>query len=438
MIEHRQNLGHASSDLTPSPLVSYEVSGTTSERIGRYGLSVDVRAAYVERATAALHRLHTAYGDGRLPMLSQTAEQDDLLRARAALDRLSAGARTIIFLGCGSVSIAAEALAQIAGWNIPGTADPAQKKRPRTRFYDNLDPLTLQGMLSSRELAATRFVFSTSHENDPLLLAQAMIVIGAAEKAGLAQNLPDMMLGICPGIDPASSTSLRTLLASRSIPTLDLPQGINGAFSILSSAALLPAMARGLDGTALRKAAGDALETALSAPQEFAATASTSFALTAEHDLRTHVIMPFSDRLEKLAAWSTGIWSQTVCHKCSVPMPIAALGPRDCDSLLPYLQHSEHAHLTTLWQAETAASGNHIDPSMAAQSGASLMAGRTVGDLVAKECQAMADALVTAGQPTRIVHIAKFDETCIGALIMHAMLEALLFAELADGQSFVS
>jgi hypothetical protein len=56
----------------------------------------------------------------------------------------SDGAGTIVFFGTGGYSLGGQTLAQLAGWNIPGGADAVQKQRPRTRFYDNLDPVTLQ------------------------------------------------------------------------------------------------------------------------------------------------------------------------------------------------------------------------------------------------------------------------------------------------------
>jgi glucose-6-phosphate isomerase len=45
-------------------------------------------------------------------------------------------------------------------------------KRPRTRFYDNLDARTLSRALSTLDLASTRFVVISKSGNTPETLVQ--------------------------------------------------------------------------------------------------------------------------------------------------------------------------------------------------------------------------------------------------------------------------
>ena len=50
-----------------------------------------------------------------------------------------------MFFGTGGSSLGGQTLAQLGGWGIPGDdGNGGQRDRPRTRFYDNLDPRTLE------------------------------------------------------------------------------------------------------------------------------------------------------------------------------------------------------------------------------------------------------------------------------------------------------
>ena len=99
--------------------------------------------------------------EGRLPQQSSriapdSEEVSDIAEAEAALTRLSDGASTLVFFGTGGSGLGGQTLAQIAGWKIPGVATEAQRARPRTRFYDNLDGETLEGVLKTLDLADRR------------------------------------------------------------------------------------------------------------------------------------------------------------------------------------------------------------------------------------------------------------------------------------------
>ena len=115
----------------------------------RHGLSEAELARWLERLAPAIARLQDDYRSRRLPHLRIPEETADIAEAEAAFARLAQGARAVIFFGTGGSSLGGQTLAQLGGWHIPGTADEAQRKRPRTRFYDNLDGHTLASALHS-------------------------------------------------------------------------------------------------------------------------------------------------------------------------------------------------------------------------------------------------------------------------------------------------
>ena len=64
------------------------------------------------------------------------------------------------------------------------------------------------------------------------------------------------------------------------------------------------------------------------------------------------------------------------------------------------------------------------------------MADRTVGDLVAAQAEAVPEALGRAGRPVRLIDLDRLDETTLGALMMHMMLETMLAARLLEVDAF--
>ena len=84
----------------------------------------------------------------------------------------------------------------------------------------------------------------------------------------------------------------------------------------------------------------------------------------------------------------------------------------------------------TATAAPTAGDGPKLDAALAKAAGIGFLAGRTVGDLVAAQAQAVPDALRQAGRPVRTFDISTLDETALGALLMHFMLETIIAGRL--------
>ena len=120
------------------------IAGCLDGAIGKHGLSNAELARWLDPLGPRIVALQDDYKARRLPHLRVPEETADLAAAEAALARLSQGADTIVFFGIGGSSLGGQTLAQLGGWNIPGMATPEQRRRPRTRFYDNLDPVTLK------------------------------------------------------------------------------------------------------------------------------------------------------------------------------------------------------------------------------------------------------------------------------------------------------
>jgi glucose-6-phosphate isomerase len=419
---------------------SHSIAGCLDGAIGEHGLSLDELTLWIERLAPALDALQGDYRERRLPLLRIAEDEADIVAAEAALAKLSAGARAIIFFGTGGSSLGGQTLAQLGGWNIPGLADEAQRNRPRTRFYDNLDPVTLESALGTFDLDTARFIVTSKSGGTPETLAQTLAAMSALRAAGLEARIPALFLGITEPRVAGKTNGLRDLFEGLGIPVLEHHTGIGGRFSGLTNVGLLPALARGLDVRAVRAGARSVVDAmmAVDSPLAFppAVGAAVAVALTRERGIRTHVMMPYTDRLGRFSHWFVQLWAESLGKDGQGTAPIACVGPLDQHSQLQLFMDGPHEHLISIVRLPSAGVGSKLPADLAAKAGVGYLGGKTVGDLVAAQSHAVPEALGRAGRPVRTFDLDRLDEASLGALMMHCMLETILAARLMGVDPF--
>lgn len=416
------------------------IDGVLDRTIGDYGLTAAELHHWLERLQPELDQLRRDWEMETLPLLRICEASGDISEAEQAMAALMAGAKTVVFLGTGGSSLGGQTVAQLGGWDIPGSAPEEQKQRPRTRFYDNLDADTLSRVLATLDLAATRFVVTSKSGNTPETLVQALAAIDAAKKAGLAEKLPGLFLGLTePAVD-SRRNGLRAVFEAHGIPLLDHHPGIGGRYSVLTNVGLLPAIARGLDARALRAGAREVVRTMLTAatPSQFPAAvgAAVNVALAKQRGVDVSVLMPYCDRLRRFGHWYVQLWAESLGKDGHGTTPVACLGPLDQHSQLQLFMDGPRKHVITVLRLATTGTGPSIDPDLAALAGLDEMAGRAAGDLVAAQTRGVPEALAEAGRPVRIIEFDRLDEPTLGALLMHFMLETILAGRLLGVDPF--
>lgn len=421
-------------------LLTQDVTGVLQPRIGMRGLDAGHVRASLARLEAAMAALRSAIAGGSFPHATILSRDDDIAEAETALARLSAGARTIVFLGTGGSSLGGQTLAQLSGWNIPGASDQSQKGRPRTRFYDNLDASTFHGALTKLDLASTRFVITSKSGGTSETLVQAIAALDAVRCAGLADLIPQLFLAVSDPPAPGRTNGLRDLAAACGLPVLEHPPSIGGRYAALSIVGLLPAMARGSDARLLRAGARAVIEPLIAglaanayAPAVGAAVATT---LAIERGVRVNVMMPYNDRLHRFGAWYAQLWAESLGKGGQGTTPLACLGPLDQHSQLQLFMDGAPEHYLTVVRAVEATTSPPMPHDLARLAGIDFMGGRTIDALVAAQAEAVSDALMQAGRPVRTITLDRLDEASLGALMMHMMLETILSAHLLGVDPF--
>jgi glucose-6-phosphate isomerase len=420
--------------------LSQSIKGCLEPAIGDAGLPQASLDKYLDRLEPRLAELRQAHASGLLPLLRVPEWRDDIVAARDALAKLAEGAKTLVFFGTGGSSLGGQTLAQLGGWGIPGDDGNGRGTRPRTRFYDNLDPRTLERALDGLDLPSTRFVVTSKSGNTPETLIQAMAAIEAVRSAGLESRIPGLFLGLTEPAAKGESNGLRDLCEQLSIPTLPHDANIGGRFSSLTNVGLLPALARGLDVAALRDGARTVVEALLAGgePKDFApaAGAAVAIGLAKERGVRVSVMWAYADRLSRFAAWYVQLWGESLGKNGEGTTPVAALGPVDQHSQLQLYLDGTPQHLITVVRGPCAGCGPSVAPDLAEIAHASYLAGHTAGDLVAAQQRAIPEALTAARRPVRTIDVERLDERALGALMMHFMLETILAGALLGVDPF--
>jgi glucose-6-phosphate isomerase len=416
--------------------VVQSIDRARADRVGPHGVAADALAAMLDKSREALAWIKARHSDGTLPLLRLPARRDDIGAIIGAAGRLTPGASDIVFLGTGGSSLGGQTLAQLGGHAVPGLG--VLRQGPRLHFMDNLDPETFAALLALLPLATTRFLAISKSGGTAETLMQTAAVISALEEQRLDDRIPDLLLGITEPARLGKRNGLRDLLAAHRVTMLDHDPNVGGRFSVLSNVGLLPAAVLGLDVTAIRAGAGNALALVMAdkPPAEVPAAVGAALAVALAEGKPISVLMAYADRLERMTRWYVQLWAESLGKDGKGTTPVGALGPVDQHSQLQLFIAGPRDKLFTIVTVGAAGRGPRVDQKLADLAGEPALGAKTIGDLVAAQGRATAETLAKNGCPVRTIHIDRLDEASLGELLMQLMLETIIAARLLGVDPF--
>jgi glucose-6-phosphate isomerase len=393
------------------------VSGCMAGRIGDDGLTDDALETASVAAWDVWSAMRADITEGGFPAVSIAQQSDDLAAVRDTAARLMTHCDSVAVIGVGGSSLGAEALCALA------LAPPVD-----VRFLNNPDPETVARYIASVDLSRAGLVMVSKSGGTAETLALAMTLMPALIDSRSGDAIADFGLVIAePG-----DNSMRRLAAHWDVPVIDHPIDIGGRYSALSAVGLLPAALAGLDITAVRAGAADALEMNLAGEAiddvPAALGAAVSLALLQSQGARMSVLMPYADALAPFARWYRQLWAESVGKNGHGTTPIDALGSVDQHSQLQLYLDGPGDKMFTIVTQQLEGRGDRVPPELATHAGAAYLAGQTTGDLLAAEQEATIESLCAHGRPVRRIEIGRVDEAGIGALMVHFMLETVTAA----------
>lgn len=390
--------------------------GCLDTRLGVDGLSARDLAAVGGAVRQSLDRLRAEHDGRRRPFLALANEAGDL----AALEKTAAVWRRdfsdLLVLGTGGSSLGGRTLSALAGPD----AKPAH-------FADNIDPAGFERILRRLDPLATHVLAISKSGGTAETLLQLVVVLAWLDRAG-ADPARHVTLVTEPNPSP-----FRRLGEARGAAVLDHHPALGGRFSVLSLVGLLPALFQGLDGRKLRDGAASVLDATLEAPSWQDAPPALGAALHVlfqrRDAMQATVLMPYLDGLETFTLWFRQLWAESLGKDGQGLTPIAARGAVDQHSQLQLYLAGPRDKVFTVIAAAARGRGPGVpadikDPELA------YLAGRTMGDLCDAEQRATVEALIRRKRPVRVLALDALDETSMGGLLMHYMLETVIAADL--------
>ena len=360
------------------------------------------------------------------PSLLHLPERTDDL---AALEPIAARWRTafdlVIVLGTGGSSLGGKALYALHDCPV-GIGESGKSRPPRLVFLDNSDPKTFERAMKRINPGKTGFIVISKSGATAETLTQIFIAWRT-----LIDRLDDSRVRrhFLVITEPRESP-LRVFAERREVPILDHPSDLGGRYSVMSLVGMLPAMIGGVDAAAVRDGATRALHDLTGAKSGAASLAGAGAALNfaAQRSGRNMaVLMPYCDRLGPFAAWWRQLWAESIGKDGLGSTPVPAIGAVDQHSQLQLYLDGPDDKLFTVITVDGAGCGGDVQHELLdGQAALSYLDGRAMGDLIDAQARATVETLRNHGRPVRLIRLGRLEETEIGLLMMHFMLETIV------------
>lgn len=388
-------------------------------------------ASDLDKLLSKTNNIREAYKQNPLPLFTQLDKTDDLSAMQVLGETIRKDAKRIVVLGTGGSSLGAQVLVQINGWGTPASG-MVQATGPEMIFADNLDGQSFERLLDEAQLANTKFIVVSKSGGTAETMMQLSCVLTALEKAGL--NAPAHVSGIAG----SGSNTLRDVADRAGFPLLPHADGIGGRFAVLTNVGLLPALLMGVDPVSVREGAFEALTSFMEAPvDEIPAAIGAAMQIAhAGKNRNISVLMPYTDRLERLGFWYRQLWAESLGKDGQGTCPVNALGPVDQHSQVQLYLGGPDDKIYNLVTAKNQSLGPKALAAACDIPELSWLQGRHIGELVAAEATATYTALKENARPVRLIEMDDVTGHSVGYILMHFMLETIIAAGLMGIDAF--
>jgi glucose-6-phosphate isomerase len=309
--------------------VRLDVNGAFAHVAGEKTLSSTEVAALAQQVADVISDLTRRRESGDLPFYGLPYDDVSISACESLANDMRDRFTTLVVLGIGGSALGTRAVLEA----VP--ADLRSAGARRVEVLDNIDPSTLCQVLDSIDLESTVFnVISKSGETAETM-AQFML---ARERLHAVLGDAAYRDHVVCTTDPTSGI-LRGIAVDENLATLPVPPGVGGRFSVLSPVGLLPIAFAGLDARALCEGAR-AMDERTKSPDLNANPAAFHAAVlyaAMARGARIHVLMPYSDRLLRLAEWYGQLWAESLGKRVALDgrivetgqTPVRAVGATD-------------------------------------------------------------------------------------------------------------
>jgi glucose-6-phosphate isomerase len=380
-----------------------------AEFLGAGGLTDTDLGDLTPRLVALDQELAAARESGQAAFLDLPHQTEIVTKIRQKAKPLLEWCWDLVVLGTGAAS-GVRALQQ-------ALCHPQHNKFPMARrqhklglwVADTIDPDYFYGMLDGLDLRRACFSVISPDGDSPETLAQFLWIYNLL-KNRFGEDKARERLIITSGPE---SGPLQSLAARERLPSLGLPPGVRGPFSVLSGAGLLPAHLAGIDVAELLAGAGYMAQRLKDASVDHnpAYRLAALFYLFATAQKRPILaFLPYAAALAGLVEWFCQLWAATLGSEPAASTPLAA----GLSQLPSYLEGPDDKLIALVTVDK---SQQNLDLPDSYPDAALSLKGRSFKELLQAQQQAAAGQLRQSGRPSLTLHLPEINPFTIGQLI---------------------
>ncbi len=348
----------------------------------------------------------------------------------------------ILVLGIGGSALGGLAVTEALlkpYWNL--LTKEERNNFPRIFFLDNIDPDSINGLLSILDLKKTLVNVITKSGSTAETMAQYMVLKDLLEKElgdDYRKNIvvtTDKNVGI-----------LKQLADQEGYKTFIIPDDVGGRFSVFSAVGLLPMALVGLDIDEITNGIKD-MDLALKnidIHQNIAAqNALIHYLMDTKKGKKLSVMMPYSSRLKYVSDWYVQLWAESLGkeydrngNKVNVgPTPIKSVGATDQHSQIQLYNEGPNDKLINFIRVKEFDTTLDI-PKIFEYTSIGYLGGKTINDLINAEADATKVTLSDHSRPTVTITLPKINGYYMGQLLYMLEVQTAIAGELYNIDTF--
>jgi len=307
----------------------------------------------------------------------------------------------------------------------PPSARPRRQAGPRLFVFDNVDPAQFGSFLDfiTPRLGKTVFNVISKSGQTAETASQFMIVQKMLEARFGRDKLKERVVATTD----LEKGTLRKIATDAGLPTLVVPDGVGGRFSVLSAVGLFSAAMCGINIDQLLAGARD-MHARVINPDFFKNPAAINAAIQYHYytrGKRISVMMPYCYALKDFADWFRQLWAESLGKRYDLkgqevfvgPTPVKALGATDQHSQVQLYREGPNDKVFTLLEVQDFGRKVRIPAPPKSAPELAYLAKMDLGELLNAEKKATEFALCASNRPCLTILFPKVDAYTVGQFI---------------------
>ncbi|MCE5194768.1 MAG: glucose-6-phosphate isomerase [Nitrospiraceae bacterium] len=302
-------------------------------------------------------------------------------------------------------------------------------KKPKIFIYDNVDPRTMDRILSIIDIGKTSVNVITKSGSTAETMASFMILWdrlkGSSEK-------------FIATTDPEKG-NLRKIANEKGFKTFAIPHNVGGRFSVLSPVGLLLAEVMGIDSNEFLRGAKDISQRCKNEdiwknPAYLFGT--LLYLMKTEKKRFINVMVPYADGLKPMAEWFCQLWAESLGKNGIGFTPYPSLGTTDQHSQLQLWMEGPEDKVIIFISVEDYFSNIEIPKVFNEIEGIRYLGGHKLSELIKTEQNATALALAGTKKPNMTITIPQINAYYLGQLFHFFEIATVFTGILCDVNPF--